>query len=113
MKPEMVWEPARKPRHQQHTAVNRFICDRCHTKFTTRFAQTRHFRTFHTMEKEQKRRAIKERKLEAMRRKQQVSKKEQELLPVIKRPRGRPAHPNHICISCGEQFETACRKRDH
>jgi hypothetical protein len=48
-----------------------------------------------------------------MRKKRQVSKKEQEVLPVEKRPRGRPAHPTHYCDRCGEQLETACRKRDH
>lgn len=56
---ERIQHPARKPKHLQWTVFDHFVCGKCQATFTTRFAQSRHLRTFHTEEKERKRQAIK------------------------------------------------------
>ena len=110
---ERRWEPARKTRKQQRSPFTRFRCGICKQTFTTRFAQTRHLSNFHQKKKERKRQRKQDQMVEKLKKKIEIQNKKILKLERGKKPKGCPPHPYHYCNMCGEEFKTACIKRDH
>lgn len=87
--------PGRKPRHLQWSAIDRFICGKCHTTFTTRYAQTRHMNNYHSPKNELKRELAMSKQKEVEKNKEERQRKREMKAQMIKKKNGRPPHPHH------------------
>lgn len=118
-KQERRWEPARKPRHLQWSAIDRFVCGQCKATFTTRFAQSRHLqRTNHAVKRENKRdrekTSMATSTVKRMQRNHIRRKHLRDLMGLADwKPKGRPRHSQHACGCCGRELASASKKRDH